>query len=317
MTLNELAEAFLAANKNRLSPNTLRAYGYDLGLLARELPDITSEEVTIAHLRAFLQATAELTPSTLARRQATLRACFAWAYKNDLLPADPTVKLEPVRLPERDPRPLTAEHRSKPCWLPSPTAEKRNRLLFSLLYETGIRVGEALGILVPHVHLNEVDGGYIRVIGKGDRERIVPLIDAPRTVRLLRETLKSLSAVGPLFRGDPRKGGSAGEALDYTTLYYHFERYLEIVRQKKPALFPVRARNDHHPPAASHLCDPETARRHSSALRSQTHGAQEYPDHPALCGNRSGNHQTAVGRSAKTPPLNLFDSPLSSFQEDP
>lgn len=233
MTLHALAEAFLVANKNRLSPNTFRAYGYDLGLLARELPDIAAEDVTVAHLRAFLQATTELTPSTLARRQATLRACFAWGYKNDLLPADPTVKLEPVRLPERDPRPLTAEQ-VEALLAAMPNSEKRNRLLFSLLYETGIRVGEALGILVPHVHLNDMDGGYIRVTGKGDRERIVPLIDAPRTVRLLRETLKSLSAVGPLFRGDPRKGGSAGEALDYTTLYYHFERYVESARQKKP-----------------------------------------------------------------------------------
>lgn len=236
MTLPELAEAFLAANKNRLSPNTLRAYGYDLGLLARELPNALAEEVRIGHLRAFLRATAELTPSTLARRQATLHACFAWGYKNDLLPADPTVKLETVRLPERDPRPLTAEQ-VEALLSSIPTREKRNRLLFSLLYETGIRVGEALGILIPHVHLNTVDGGYIRVIGKGDRERIVPLIDAPRTVRLLREMLKSSGAVGPLFRGDLRKGGNAGASLDYTTLYYHFERYLETARQKKPTLF--------------------------------------------------------------------------------
>ena len=240
MTLPELAEAFLAANKNRLSPNTLRAYGYDLGLLACELPDITAEEITVTHLRAFLQATAELTPSTLARRQATLRSCFAWAYKNDLLAAEPTVKLEPVRLPERDPRPLTQEQ-VEALLAVIPTVEKRNRLLFSLLYETGIRVGEALGILVPHVHLNEVDSGYIRVVGKGDRERIVPLIDAPKSVRLLREMLKTLGTAGPLFRGDSRKGGSAGEALDYTTLYYHFERYLEMARQKKPVLFPAEA----------------------------------------------------------------------------
>ena len=81
MMLPELAEAFLAANKNRLSPNTLRAYGYDLGLLMRDLPNITAEEITVTHLRAFLQATAELTPSTLARRQATLRSCFAWASR--------------------------------------------------------------------------------------------------------------------------------------------------------------------------------------------------------------------------------------------
>lgn len=237
MTLHELAEAFLAANQNRLSSNTLRAYGYDLGLLERELPDVPAEEVTVVHLRALLQATVELTPSTLARRQATLRSCFAWAYKNDLLPADPTGKLEPVRLPERDPRPLT-EAQVEALLAAIPTTHKRNRLLLSLLYETGIRVGEALGILISHVHLNDRDGGYIRVVGKGDRERIVPLIDAPRTVRLLREMLKTLGTVGPLFRGDSRKGCSAAAAMDYTTLYYHFERTLEIARQKKPALFP-------------------------------------------------------------------------------
>ncbi len=240
MTIAELAEVFLAANKNRLSPNTLRAYGYDLGLLARELPEIVAEKVSVVHLRAFLRATAESAPSTLARRQATLRSCFAWAYKNDLLPADPTVKLEPVRLPERDPRPLS-EDQVEAMLAAIPTTHKRNRLLLALLYETGIRVGEALGILIPHIHMNDVDGGYIRVLGKGDRERVVPLIDAPKTVRLLREMLKTLGKAGPLFRGDARKGGSAGEAVDYTTLYYHFERYLEIARQKKPALFETEA----------------------------------------------------------------------------
>ena len=65
MTLHELSEAFLAANKNRLSPNTLRAYGYDLGLLTGEFPDFMAEAITVAHLRAFLQATAELAHSTL------------------------------------------------------------------------------------------------------------------------------------------------------------------------------------------------------------------------------------------------------------
>ena len=240
MTLQELAEAFLAANQNRLRPNTHRAYGYDLGLLARELPDNSAEVIMVAHLRAFLQAAAELTPSTLARRQATLRSCFAWAYRNDLLPADPTVKLEPVCLPERNPRPLS-EEQVEALLAAIPPAEKRNRLLLTLLYETGMRVGEALGILLPQVQLNDMDGGYIRVIGKGDRERIIPLIDAPRTIRLLREILKTLGKVGPLFRGDLRKGGSAGEALDYTTLYYHFERYLETARTKKPGLFAADA----------------------------------------------------------------------------
>lgn len=98
-------------------------------------------------------------------------------------------------------------------------------------------MGEALGIHVGHVHPNATDGGYIRVVGKGDEARIVPLIDAPRTVRLLRSHLKEVGKVGPLFAGDPRKGGRPAEALDYTTVFHHFERYLATARRRQPDLF--------------------------------------------------------------------------------
>lgn len=236
MTLHDLSEAFLAANQNRLRPNTRRAYGYDLGLFARAFPFQAAEETTVQHLRAFLQASADRAPSTLARRQAALKACFAWAYRNDLLSADPSAKLEPVRLPERDPRPLI-EEQAEAILAAVPVSQKRNRLLFTLLYETGVRVGEALGLALSHVQLNETDGGFLRVLGKGGRERIVPLIDAPRSVRLLRELMKTMGTLGPLFRGDLRKGGRPGEAMDYTTVYYHFERAVEGARKKRPSLF--------------------------------------------------------------------------------
>jgi hypothetical protein len=84
-----------------------------------------------------------------------------------------------------------------------------------------VRVGEALGLLVSDSRLDAMDGGYVQVIGKGGQERFIPLIDAPQTVRLLREVVRQIG-MGPLFRGDPRKGRRAGEALDYTTVLYHF-----------------------------------------------------------------------------------------------
>lgn len=236
MLIDELATAFLDGNQNNFLPNTRRAYGYDLRQFARSFPDLAAEDVTVQHLRAFLNATAELTPTTLARRQATLRSCFAWAYRNDKVAADPTGKLDPVKVPEREPRPLT-EDQVEAILAAIPATDKRNKLLFTMLYETGMRVGEALGIHVQHAHLNDVDGGFIRIIGKGDKERIVPLIDAPRTVRLMRESLKKLGSVGPVFRGDIKKGGRAGAAVDYTTILYHFERYIDVAREACPAAF--------------------------------------------------------------------------------
>ncbi len=100
-----------------------------------------------------------------------------------------------------------------------------------------MRVGEALGLQVQHVHLNDLDGGYLRIVGKGNKERVIPLIDASHSVALLRKLLKTVDGVGPLFRGDVRKGGRYGEALDYSTIWYHFERYVEQARSARPEHF--------------------------------------------------------------------------------
>ena len=236
MTLPELSEAFLVANQSRFRTNTSRAYGYDLDLFARAHPRLAAQKVTVEHLRAFLQVSTDLAPSSLARRQSALKSCFAWAYRNDLIPSDPSAKLDPVRIPARDPWPLS-EDQVEAILAAIPASDQRNRLLFTMLCETGMRVGEALGLHLRDIHLNQVDGGFLRVVGKGDQERLIPLIDSPRTVRLLRPMVKKLGAVGPLFRGDPRKGGRPGEAVEYATVYYHFERYLAQAAAKHPQLF--------------------------------------------------------------------------------
>jgi len=100
-----------------------------------------------------------------------------------------------------------------------------------------VRVGEALAVHCDDVHLNDSDGGYLRVVGKGNRERIVPLIDAPRSLRLLRARMKQSRQRGPLFHGDVTKGGSLTTPLDYTTVCYHFARYLAAAKLARPQVF--------------------------------------------------------------------------------
>ena len=85
MHLLDLTETFLGATQHTFRANTRRAYRYDLQLLARAFPDLDAAAVTAAHLRAFLAATAERAPSTLARRRAALRSRFSWAYRNNLV----------------------------------------------------------------------------------------------------------------------------------------------------------------------------------------------------------------------------------------
>src|SRR5207248_1710575 len=91
--------------------------------------------------------------------------------------------------------------------------------------------------------LNDLDGGYLRIVGKGNKERVIPLIDASCSVALFRRVLKTLGGVGPLFSGDVRKGERYGEALDYGTVRYHFERYVGQARSTRPEHFA----NEHEP----------------------------------------------------------------------
>jgi site-specific recombinase XerD len=236
MEWTELIEAFLAANSYAFSFNTRRAYRYDLMACAQLLGSIPIAEITVSHLRQFLDATTDLAPTTLARRKAALCSCFGWAYQQDLLTADPTAKLEAIAIGEHSPRPLT-EKQVEMIFAIIPRKALRNRLLLMLLYETGMRIGEALSLQVQQVHLNDLDGGYLRIVGKGNKERVIPLIDASHSVALLRKLLKTMSGVGPLFRGDVCKGGRYGEAIDYSTIWYHFERYVEQARSNHPEHF--------------------------------------------------------------------------------
>jgi site-specific recombinase XerD len=236
MRLDEVVSVFLKANQHTFLANTRRAYRADLMLFARSLPHLDTVELSAEHLRTFLAASADCAPATLARRRAALRSCFAWAYRNGFVAIDPASHLEKISLPCRDPRPLTTDQ-VEALLAVIPARHGRNRLLFTLLYETGIRVGEALTLQVQDVHLNDIDGGYIRVVGKGNRERIVPLIDAARSVRLLRGMTRKSRTLGPLFHGDVAKGGSYSLSLDYTTVFYHFERYLAAARHARPAAF--------------------------------------------------------------------------------
>src|SRR3989442_11674975 len=96
MLIHDLAATLLSAMQHTFLANTRRAYRYDLDLFARSVPDLDAAAVTADHLRAFLAATTDRAPSTVARRRAALRSCFAWAYSNSLVPADPTSHLDKI-----------------------------------------------------------------------------------------------------------------------------------------------------------------------------------------------------------------------------
>jgi len=164
------------------SEHTVRAYVGDVEALASFLgldDDSTWTDVALADLRAWLahQAADGKTRTTLARRGASVRAFFAWAHRVGIVEHNPAARLASAKASVTLPHVLDVDQASRlldtaRLRAQSGTAiDVRDWAMAELLYATGIRVGELAGINVGDVDLNE---RTVRVLGKGDKERVVP-----------------------------------------------------------------------------------------------------------------------------------------------
>ncbi len=200
-------------------------------------------------------------PATRGRRRASLASFFRWLTQNDLVEKNPMDKVESVVVPESLPRPVDTEVMESILGR-IPAKATRDRALFTLVYETGVRIAEALGLYVHDIDLSR-DNEKIRVLGKGNRERTVLLAAAPRAIRLLRRHLKleGLES-GAVFRGDLLRGGSS-QPMDYTTARRSWNCqgsdemiHSEIVRYDPPAETSTERSFDMIHPART--CHPRT-----------------------------------------------------------
>jgi tyrosine recombinase XerC len=176
--------------ERRLAANTVEAYRRDLGLLARFLArqGIDLQDATYPMLRRFLaqQHTLGYARSSIARRVSAIRAFFRWAERTGLIAADPALELGspkvvtrlPTVLRPREAAALAEAPAEPPDGAPDDAAEVaaqlRDRAVLELLYGSGLRVGEVAGLNVDRVDL---DRGRVTVLGKGSRERVVPMSD--------------------------------------------------------------------------------------------------------------------------------------------
>lgn len=167
-----------------LSPRTVEAYGRDVRdwLLATAGEAAATwtgfGEVTPAQLRAWIRSRlSSLDPRSQARKRSALRTFYRFLLRSGMVDGDPTAGLAVPRQPKRLPRTQSAE--SLVGWLralseiaePTPI-ERRDAALFWTLYGCGLRVSELSGL-----DLDRLDrlAGVLRVRGKGNKERIVPL----------------------------------------------------------------------------------------------------------------------------------------------
>ena len=198
--LSRAIEDFLTdlTHANR-SPTTVRAYRSDLAAFARQFTG-PPENITAEVLRDYFATLTHLAPATRARREASLGSFLRWAYRQDLITANPMDRLDRVHLEPPPPRGVPRTQVEQ-ILAAIPRDRARDRLLFRLLAETGLRVGETLGLHVDDLNLT-VDDEHISVTGKGGRRRTV-LLDEPRLVAELRRYLEATGYThGPIFRAE-------------------------------------------------------------------------------------------------------------------
>jgi integrase/recombinase XerD len=165
-----------------LSRNTLAAYRRDLAGLSRwlsaravSLPSASEADVT-----AYLASEHAVTrASTGNRRLAVLRRFYRWAVRERVAADDPTVRLRGARRAARFPRTISEAQVEALLAAPDDSVALglRDRAMFELVYATGLRVSELVNLKLSELSLTE---GLVRVIGKGSKERIVPLGEVAR-----------------------------------------------------------------------------------------------------------------------------------------
>lgn len=161
-----------------LSQNTLAAYERDLKALSAWLAarDLSLLQAQRSHLQAYLASTIEqgARPRTTARQLSSIRRFYRHAVQEAWRQDDPSALIESPRLNRGLPRSLTEAEVE--VLLAAPNVDDavglRDRAMLELLYATGLRVSELVGLSVPQLDRNS---GVIRVMGKGSKERLVPV----------------------------------------------------------------------------------------------------------------------------------------------
>lgn len=187
-TARPLLEEYLKhlALERGLSPNTRKAYGSDVKQFLRHLDGaggdpLTASQEDISEYLWVLKTKNGLEPSSLFRKIEALKSFYGFQAAERGLKANPAEPFRSPRLPARLPRALSREEMEKLRRVPAgPSFEAaRLRTMLELLYATGMRVSELVSLKPEALNLED---GWVRVFGKGSKERLVPIHDGAAAI---------------------------------------------------------------------------------------------------------------------------------------
>lgn len=217
---------YLAAERG-LSPNTVSTYAAEarafLAFLEASGKAVARAEAGDVTAYIIRRQVAGVDPRTLAKVSSAVRAFFHFLVLEGRMTANPARLVDSPRTAMRIPRYLRTEEIDRllaSCPEDHPRG-RRDRALFELIYSCGLRVSEAVGLTVDRVSLDE---GLVRVMGKGSRERLVPLGN-----RAKRDLTAYLADTRPML-ADARRPvnwlflGRGGRKLSRKTVWKNFSQ---------------------------------------------------------------------------------------------
>lgn len=188
-------KAFLQLEKS-LSVHSVEAYLRDIDKFAQYLYDevgaIGPAEASLKHLQSFIQTIGklEMAPSSQARIISGIKSFFKYCLLEQIITVNPTTLLPTPKIQRKLPDVLSFEEIEQlinAIDLSKPEGG-RNKAILEVMYSSGLRVTEAINLKISSLYL---DVGFIRVIGKGDKERLVPIgSDAIKYIKLYKETMR-------------------------------------------------------------------------------------------------------------------------------
>jgi integrase/recombinase XerC len=214
--LKNIENFYMHLRGRNLSAHTLRAYESDLKEFAAFMSlrgRLTARDFTIQNIRAYLanESQKEIARNSMLRKISALRSFAKYLSNRGVIAANPFKLFAAPRRERRLPKFLTEAEASKLMEAEvSPRFAARNKALLELLYSSGLRRSEITGLNAGDVNFTE---GCVKVLGKGGRERLVPVTDiALEAISNYLSTRAGVNAHAPLFLGS-RGGRLSGEGL--------------------------------------------------------------------------------------------------------
>jgi integrase/recombinase XerD len=208
-----------------LSENTLSAYRNDLYGFAKWQAGRgnTLKKTSVSDLHNYLAAQSKHSSRSTARRLSSLRRFFQYLCHEGQLKEDPTVNIESPRLGRPLPKSLTEKEVEDLLNVPDIKSAMglRDKAMLEVLYATGLRVSELVNLRLDQLNLRV---GIVRVVGKGNKERLVPL--GEEAVEWLSRYIRD--ARPGFFKGNPDSSlfpSNRGTAMTRQTFWYAIKRY--------------------------------------------------------------------------------------------